>query len=91
MIILQFIFFVLAVIFLLGLLGGLVLVFSMWRLRKRMENAFKDAEKQGRRGREEGARFNKKVEGEVNMVKCPHCGTFTDASDPRCEACGKAV
>lgn len=91
MIILKFIAFFFLVIFIMGLIGGLVLVFSMWRLRKRMEKAFRDAEQDQRPGRDGETRYRAEVEGEVNMVKCPHCGTFTDASDPRCENCGESL
>ena len=92
MIIIKFIFIVLGVIFLLGLLGGLVLMVSMFSLRKRMEKAFKDARNRtpgGENGDADEPHIH--VEGDVEMVKCPHCGTFTDANDPKCEACGQRL
>ena len=92
MIILKFIFLVLGVIFLLGLLGGLVLMVSMFSLRKRMEKAFKGASQEQRQHPPDAdEQPHVHVEGDVEMVKCPHCGTFTDANDPKCEACGQPL
>lgn len=95
MIILKFIFFVLAVIFLLGLIGGLVMVVAMYRLRKNMEKAFKNAQQDGQENDSGRSRPDNgghaHLEGEVEMVKCPHCGTFTNASDPVCEHCGREI
>ena len=97
MIILKFIFFVLGVIFFLGLLGGLVMVIAMYRLRKRLEKTFKDAQQHAHHSDNNHADDNNEYTSnhgnldDVNMVQCPHCGTFTPTTDPLCEHCGKQL
>ena len=91
MIVIKFIFLVLGVIFMLGLAGGLVLVIAMYRLRKKMEQAYHNAQQnphQDRSSENPPDEDFSGLENEFDMIQCPHCGTFTPAADPFCEHCG---
>ena len=92
MIVIKFIFLVLSVIFILGLIGGLVLVIAMYRLRKKMEQAYHNTQHTSHHEDSSASPGDSPgLENEFDMIQCPHCGTFTPAADPFCEHCGNKL
>ncbi len=86
MIILEILFAIIIGFFALGLLGALIVFIMALNIRRKLRQAMANMPNNNQTTNQ-----NDHNELDVELIQCPHCGTFIEAHHNICESCGKST